>query len=377
MRKIILLIFVLCSGRLLSQDSTQSTQTTNTVYNLSIGASAPAFSILDLSPSSVERPKDPNNFAILLQTATENFTSIPRNFALEVAPFILYDSIKSYGEFASTKLSNVLRQSFVISVATTTTENEDTKLENTRLGFGFKISFLRGEISNPVKNISSKLISMQKEFAVLRSNSVITKINEATAEIDSIYQNKINKLIRDIEITDSLIKIFVVSDQNQNEYKNLVSERVELESNLKTLTAESDGEKDSAEDKLQKEKKLPYTKEEQDKLDEIAKEVSKIEFIRDGFKLDLSYAMAYNFPGQNLSTGKLSKLSTWLVFGGDFAVTKKGSSSIFGAAKFVHTPNLTDTINTNENPESSFNAGIRMMNTYSDFSLSGEYLYDF
>jgi hypothetical protein len=47
---------------------------------------SPAFSILDVAPTSVSRPSTPRALALELYSKTQHGTVIPNNYSLEVAP---------------------------------------------------------------------------------------------------------------------------------------------------------------------------------------------------------------------------------------------------------------------------------------------------
>ena len=48
---------------------------------------SPAFQILDIAPTSIEKPTNPRAFAASLLSLSNNGTSIPKNFAMEFSPF--------------------------------------------------------------------------------------------------------------------------------------------------------------------------------------------------------------------------------------------------------------------------------------------------
>ena len=69
--------------------------------------SSPAFVLLGVEPTSVERPSTPAGFATTVLNRTNNFINLPTDFTLQVSPFWLFghpdltwrdDSSRSVGE---------------------------------------------------------------------------------------------------------------------------------------------------------------------------------------------------------------------------------------------------------------------------------------
>ncbi len=84
MRRIIILIFLFCSSACLcfaqQQIGLQNLKTPN----------APGFQILDIAPSSIEKPTNPKEFALSVFNLSNNGTALPKNFAFEISPYWLF-----------------------------------------------------------------------------------------------------------------------------------------------------------------------------------------------------------------------------------------------------------------------------------------------
>jgi hypothetical protein len=80
---------------------------------------SPAFVLLGVEPSSVERPSTPADFAVTVLNGTQNFTTIPRDFALEVSPYWMFGHPKQNweGDVHRNVLQSLWR-TFTVSAAT-------------------------------------------------------------------------------------------------------------------------------------------------------------------------------------------------------------------------------------------------------------------
>lgn len=348
----VFLLIVICNFS--NAEDPKDEKNNSTVYNLTIGASTPAFTILDLAPSDVERPRDPNNFAVTLQSATENLSVIPKNYALEVAPILIYSPVKSYTELISRNFWDNIKQSLTLSLATTTDETQVDKSSTTRMGLGLKMSLVRGcGDPEPPKEYAKEL------------GAYLTLVNterEKIKDSDVAYSNKF-KVLK--ERKDTLRKkISMLPDSIKNDPSSPIMIAVQIQMD------EVDMDELKVRDELNKEvdKKLL---EERKKLKE---KVSKMEFVRPGPKLDLSFALSYDFPEQKYSKRKFTGVGTWLVFGGESSTggSRNGNLTYLCLLKYLAKKNLSDSAIKSDELVSNFDFGARLIYSYKNFSFSGE-----
>ena len=110
--------------------------------------SSPAFNLLGISSSSIERPTSLNSFRLSIQNATSNFSKFPSNYAVEFAPASIFNiKNQTLDKFNSTKTKDVFWQSFSIAFGLTRTNKNDTEKDDstmsTKLGIGIKFSIIR------------------------------------------------------------------------------------------------------------------------------------------------------------------------------------------------------------------------------------------
>ena len=147
-----------------------------TVDDLRVPAS-PAFILLDVSPTSVERPNTPRAFALGLLSATERGDStFPQDLAMEIAPYWWKShpdlTFRSYYGLGGQKktLGSTIVQTLAISLATTDLQ-ETTGVEGTRSGLGVRFMFLQGrpapdlevKVEEAVKNLKKLQLKLLEE----------------------------------------------------------------------------------------------------------------------------------------------------------------------------------------------------------------------
>ncbi len=81
---------------------------------------SPAFALLDVSPSSVERPQTPKAFTVNLISALRGSDGLPRSYAVEVAPFWLTSHPDlTFDGYYHASVVQTMQQTVTVSLATT------------------------------------------------------------------------------------------------------------------------------------------------------------------------------------------------------------------------------------------------------------------
>jgi hypothetical protein len=119
--------------------------------------SSPASNLLGIATTDIDKPTDVSAFMLSLQSATNSFSKLPSNYAVDIAPYFLF---KKAGDVTTTGLQNnknykdVFRQTFVLSIAVRNPDSADVSLNrsSTYAGLGFKFSIFRGDYDDNTKN---------------------------------------------------------------------------------------------------------------------------------------------------------------------------------------------------------------------------------
>lgn len=129
---------------------------------------SPAFVLLGISPTAVERPTTPRGFALgLVSAAQEADDLVPDNYAAEFAPYWLRSHRElTYDEYYDPSWWQALQQTFSVSFATNTVvENEDSL---PAVGAGFRVAPFVGGPNRRLDSLDTELDSVDNRLLDLR-----------------------------------------------------------------------------------------------------------------------------------------------------------------------------------------------------------------
>jgi hypothetical protein len=309
--------------------------------------SSPAFNILGIANSDIERPTDVTSFALSLQEASNNFTTIPRSYGIQVAPFLLGRRKFLLGDFDSSK--QAFKQSFIVSTGFTHQGPEGSEdidsLKTTKLGFGIKFSLVRPAWTDETRGTYLKLIEAQKQL-----------VGEAR-KMDSLHEKRIRiKIIR--ERMKELNMVENKTESQKQEMISLANEHRDLEVAINEDVNNQ----------------LSQSSEYYDLVKNAANELKNE---RRGFFLDFSGGFAMDFVDNSLGKGKLYRGGAWLTGGNENG--NRGITSMF-IGRYLYNPEtiFADPNNVlKEENISTFDAGARFLVNAAKgkFSFSSEALY--
>jgi hypothetical protein len=125
---------------------------------------SPAFVLLGVAPSAVERPTSPRAVAASLLRATGDSGFLPRHYAIEVAPYWLVSHPSlTFDRYYHPSLGRSLVQSLSISFATSPLRNAgDSADVGTSLGMGVRALLLSGKPSEELDSLRTQLRRLQQ-----------------------------------------------------------------------------------------------------------------------------------------------------------------------------------------------------------------------
>jgi hypothetical protein len=129
---------------------------------------SPAFVILDISPTDVERPTTPRAFALgLVSAAQESDDFVPDNYAAEFAPYWLGPQRKlTFEQYYSRSMLRAVQQTFSLSFATNTVvQNEDSL---PAVAVGFRVAPFVGRASRRLDSLVEHLDHIQDSLLNVR-----------------------------------------------------------------------------------------------------------------------------------------------------------------------------------------------------------------
>ncbi len=123
--------------------------------------SAPAFALLDLEPTAIERPTTPRALAVSLISATDQGSMLPQNYALAIAPYWLGDHpTLTFDQYYAAGLGRTMLQSLSLSLATARSGDSGA----TALGFGLRTLVAAGHASPFLATERERLTLAQTAF---------------------------------------------------------------------------------------------------------------------------------------------------------------------------------------------------------------------
>lgn len=294
---------------------------------------SPAFNILGIALSDVERPTDLTSFALSLQEATNNFTTIPQSYAFQIAPFLMSKRKFSLNEFDNG--NDAFKQSFLVSAGFTHLgpkgKEDIDSLKTTKIGLGLKFSIVRPRWSDETRTAYTNLVSAQKELlAAFHVSENQSKKKDTLTD----YKKKFKKLHeKEEDFTPAEVNL---SDSLEKEI-NRLEEEINEDAN-KSFTSSTAYEKT---------KKI----------------ASSFKTERRGFFLDFSGGFAFDFPENNFNKTKIYRGGIWLTGGNENG--NKGFTSLFIFRYLYH-------------PETVFadTAGLIKGDQVSTFDMGGKILVD-
>ncbi|HXF48794.1 MAG TPA: hypothetical protein VNL73_05145 [Verrucomicrobiae bacterium] len=125
---------------------------------------SPAFVLLGVEPSSIERPNTPKAFAASLLSAVNQSDFLPKNYALEIAPYWLYSHPNlTFDDYYKAGLIGTVLQTGSLSLATSIAPNSIDSLPDTaRLGFGLRTILINGKANSDLSASVANLHTIQE-----------------------------------------------------------------------------------------------------------------------------------------------------------------------------------------------------------------------
>ncbi|NHM08033.1 DUF3450 domain-containing protein [Flavobacterium sp. CYK-4] len=358
--------------------------------------SSPGFQILDLSPETIERPKNPTEFAASMLSLSNNGTALPKNFAMEMSPFWIFkgDNTKVEDYLNSDNklffdLRNTVRK-LSLSLASTFNETDkDALIKNTNyMAVGFKTNLVsyrtksnqeavkkaidgyrsrvtdlksykkeRNQISNEKAAVLGKLdtINQKKNSALTERDALVVKIASASTENEKTKLTEnlkaIDKIITECTsiLTDLTVRLSVIHYQIVQQYKPLPNEL------LKAMN----------EDK------------------EIQRYRGQIESLPT-VQIDAAYAYSIAIPDNDYEQQRFNRSGFWLTAAVNYNTfidnQEKNENannhrlSLIGVVRAIEDNILKDTTTSRFERESCYDYGYKLEYSFKKLSLGIEYL---
>jgi len=182
----------------------------------------PAFKALNIDPSNILRPSDVKKFAVMVSPFYSNQKGvIPKNFALEFAPWKLASSKWTLNDYSTNCwLRFKYRSSFSIGAI------QDSQTFASRLSIGYRVSILSRkadiyrakDVRDQVKNLPNILAA----YTVLTNDWVVTVVNPPVVDRPTYYQNHMDDFLEFLKTIKKYLKDHPGNDAIQSHYDALM-----------------------------------------------------------------------------------------------------------------------------------------------------------
>lgn len=346
MKKILVLFTILLfSSGIKAQDTLK--------FNDLIAPESPGFQILGVSPQTIFRPSDTKALGTYFLNNIDDGSGLIKDVAIEVTPYWLKKrpdlSFEEYFGLTPSKSDNKfiedIKQTFVLSFATTDYKSASDSVNGRSWGFGFRTMLLRGtpRVNERIQQLESL---KQADFV----SEVYSDVLEDLEDADNIDRKNVLELFSDkFDIyldNPDLIQNF---DTGQIEY--LKSATLEyLKVYLPTATSEI----------------TPFIEErEANTGEDVIAKIREESLVRKGLQVQLSGATSINIPNNDFEATQGGDYGFWLTV--SHPVSKEGDIQFTGLARYLGSFQNIGATNTD--------LGFSLSQTKKKYSLSGEFIY--
>jgi hypothetical protein len=311
-------------------------QTNDITIDMLKSPQSPAANLLGMADSEISKPSDPTSFMLSLRQATNNFTSLPANYAVDFSPYKLLHSRNLHFE-RWLEGRESFKHNTVLSIAINNNSilNKNAELRpNTALGFGFRCTLVGGKLSRDTRKKMDGVTVILNEI----NQSLLPQLSTTSA---LVYR-------------DSLIKY---GDSDQINYNAFVHDAYRL---LQREAIRISTEKTFAS------KKNVIA----ENVDSLRSLILDTDLNRYGWKWNLEGAVAYNFPEASIENNTFSKLGLWTTIGFE----SLNGFSYLGLARYYYSPNEAITT-IDSSAINGLDVGLRLIYEKNKLSISTEVIY--
>jgi len=330
----------------------------------------PAYMILGVAPTDIERPSTPKEFATAIQNAVVDGKVKP-NFAMEINPFEMFTKTNkvSYAKKAVNTLMeknsamNIFKN-FCVSIASSATDTVTLGrlAKGTSAALGFKTILYNGKAAESTK---AAIHEMTKSFY---EETFYESIQNQLSSNKSYNQTDINLKID--QSAESTIKRIDEDSTLTETDKQLQKDKfIYLQSKLKLHFASPNDQSGESIIKYCDKQIKPLVKEEGLELKKINK---KLAFAREGLIWDVSAAYMGHFIDNSWDSLRNAKWAAWTTISyrinADKTMENVALIDFIGIARYTGNNILVDSSN-------YVDVGAKLQFTFNKISFSGEYVY--
>lgn len=198
---------------------------------------SPAFILMGVAPTNVERPNTPKDFAISLLNRTNSFSALPQDFAMEFSPYWMFAGTQEEWRNDITRdIPKSILKTGTLSLATAQIST-DTSKKVTGLSVGFRFSLVSGTLAaKSVQKIERIEATLQEELFIKQSME-----SKERKKIDSLGINNIISPDEYERRKNAIADSIDSSQEFQRRIKPVREERVKLLSQFQENVSTREG----------------------------------------------------------------------------------------------------------------------------------------
>lgn len=311
---------------------------------------SPGFQILDIAPTSIERPVNPKALAVSLLSLTSSGTVIPKNFAMEISPYwytksdnasvYQYLSINTENKETS-DFSGILRKMSISIASVFSDSTSGSLIKNTNyISFGVRTNLFTYRTAAQNEKLQQSLKNITEKIKEIKSNDVEKK---KLLGLRVKYRNDLN------------------NEPDQDKKAVIISKIASIETQIDNLIEASPEEM---------EKKL-------DADEDVQKNMKSLKELP-LFQLDGAFAYSEAIPGNKYENNRFNRSGFWFNASlNAFSIDKEkleDNLSILGTLRFIRDNALVENTLDEFKKNKAFDYGFKAEYTVKDFSISIEYL---
>jgi hypothetical protein len=276
-------------------------------YNTLRTPISPAFTLLGVAPTNVERPNTPKDFAISLLNRTNNFSTLPKDFAIEISPYwMLAGSRDEWRKDSTRTIGQSILKTGTLSFATAQIGN-DTNQNITGMAAGFRCLLSSGTLAS-----SSVQILLSIEQNLTEELVLISQMDSTARAINDQW------LIQQKILLDATLK-----QKNDSSYDSALEEAMRQHSQRKKTIADS----------LQASPTfLGKVKPIRDRRNVMLQTLQETASIREGVFWELSGAAVWSVPNGIIDKGAFDRFGFWTTVSYQWQ-----SLSLIGVGRYIGT----------------------------------------
>ena len=306
--------FIVTIAALLNQSMAQND--TLPAFNATRTPTSPAFVLMGVEPTSVERPNSPSALAVSILNRTQNFSALPKDYALEVSPYWLASHPDlTWRSDTARNIGESLIRTLTISGGTAL---DDSEASTSVLSFAVRGNICSGTMTPRTQQ------NLTAAESLLGDQSRIFNVFLKKYKAESMWEDrKSNELAGAHSIAETVAVL--------QKFERMV---------------DSIG---------------PLILEDPDYREAIAastEELNNLMVTREGFLLEAAAGVVWRFPESRIDTGRFARFGFWLT-----PAYQLDDLSIVGVFRYLHDQEpLVDL----------YDVGMRFIYTGSNLALSCE-----